>query len=111
MFPGIGTVVNVAAVLLGATLGVLLGNRLPQRTRELVTDALGLVTLLIAGHGIGVAAIVEWSLFGGCVLTAFGVLVALARQPRPEQQPVTVRGPVGYAGPGSLGGTESALRR
>ncbi len=48
MFPGIGTVVNVAAVLLGATLGVLLGNRLPQRTRELVTDALGLVTLLIA---------------------------------------------------------------
>ena len=48
MFPGIGTVVNVAAVLLGAALGVLLGNRLPQRTRELVTDALGLVTLLIA---------------------------------------------------------------
>lgn len=48
MFPGIGTVVNVAAVLLGASVGVLLGNRLPQRTRELVTDALGLVTLLIA---------------------------------------------------------------
>lgn len=48
MFPGIGTVVNVATVLLGAGMGVLLGNRLPQRTRELVTDALGLVTLLIA---------------------------------------------------------------
>lgn len=48
MFPGIGTVVNVATVLLGAGVGVLLGNRLPQRTRELVTDALGLVTLLIA---------------------------------------------------------------
>jgi hypothetical protein len=70
-----------------------------------------MVTLLIAGHGIGVAAVLEWSLFAGCVLTALGVLVALARQPRPEQQPVTVRGPVGYAGPGSLGGTESALRR
>ncbi len=70
-----------------------------------------MITLLIAGHGIGVAAVLEWSLFGGCVLTALGVLVALARQPRPEQQPVTVRGPVGYAGPGSLGGTESALRR
>ncbi|WP_241153921.1 DUF554 domain-containing protein [Nocardioides pantholopis] len=40
---------NVAAVLLGALLGVLLGNRLPQRTREAVTDGLGLVTLLIAG--------------------------------------------------------------
>jgi uncharacterized membrane protein YqgA involved in biofilm formation len=49
VIPGIGTVVNVATVLLGATLGVLLGNRLPVRTREVVTDALGLVTLLIAG--------------------------------------------------------------
>jgi uncharacterized membrane protein YqgA involved in biofilm formation len=49
VIPGIGTVVNVATVLLGATVGVLLGNRLPARTRDLVTDALGLVTLLIAG--------------------------------------------------------------
>lgn len=49
MIPGIGTVVNVATVLLGSTIGVLLGNRLPQRTRDVVTDALGLVTLLIAG--------------------------------------------------------------
>ena len=32
-----------------APLGVLLGNRLPVRTRDVVTDALGLVTLLIAG--------------------------------------------------------------
>jgi uncharacterized membrane protein YqgA involved in biofilm formation len=49
VIPGIGTVVNVATVLVGATLGVLLGNRLPVRTRDVVTDALGLVTLLIAG--------------------------------------------------------------
>jgi uncharacterized protein len=49
VIPGIGTAVNVATVLLGSTLGVLLGNRLPTRTRDLVTDALGLVTLLIAG--------------------------------------------------------------
>ncbi len=41
MIPGIGTVVNVATVLLGATLGVLLGNRLPTRTRDVVTDAIG----------------------------------------------------------------------
>jgi uncharacterized protein len=49
VFPGIGTVVNVATVLIGASIGVLVGNRLPTRTRDLVTDALGLVTLLIAG--------------------------------------------------------------
>jgi len=48
VFPGIGTLVNVAAVLLGAGLGVALGHRLPQRTRDVVTDGLGLVTLVIA---------------------------------------------------------------
>ncbi len=48
MIPGLGTAVNVATVLLGAVLGKLLGNRLPERTRDLVTDGLGLVTLLIA---------------------------------------------------------------
>jgi uncharacterized membrane protein YqgA involved in biofilm formation len=49
VIPGIGTLVNVATVLVGATVGVVLGNRLPVRTRDVVTDALGLVTLLIAG--------------------------------------------------------------
>ena len=48
MFPGVGTVVNIATVLVGSTLGVLLGHRLNERTRALVTDGLGLVTLLIA---------------------------------------------------------------
>ena len=49
MFPGIGTLVNVVTVLLGTVLGVLVGHRLRQRTRDVVTDGLGLVTLLIAG--------------------------------------------------------------
>lgn len=48
MFPGVGTLVNVVAVLLGAGLGVALGHRLHQRTRDVVTDGLGLVTLVIA---------------------------------------------------------------
>jgi len=48
LFIGIGTVVNVATVLVGSVLGVLIGHRLSHRTRELVTDAIGLVTLLIA---------------------------------------------------------------
>jgi len=49
VFPGVGTVVNVATVLLGAGLGVVLGHRIPDRVRDLVMDALGLVTLLIGG--------------------------------------------------------------
>jgi len=48
LFIGIGTVVNVATVLIGSLLGVLIGHRLSHRTRDLVTDALGLVTMLIA---------------------------------------------------------------
>lgn len=49
MFRGFGTVVNVTAVLVGSGIGVLVGQRLPERTRNVVTDALGLVTMLIAG--------------------------------------------------------------
>src|SRR4051812_27703322 len=48
VFPGIGTAVNVGAVLVGTAVGVLVGHRLSHRTRDVVTDALGLVTLLIA---------------------------------------------------------------
>ena len=48
MIVGTGTLVNVATVLVGCGVGVLVGNRLPVRTRDLVTDGLGLVTLLIA---------------------------------------------------------------
>lgn len=51
-FVGLGTVLNVFAVLLGATVGMLVGHRLPQRTRDVVTDCLGLVTLLMAGLSV-----------------------------------------------------------
>jgi uncharacterized membrane protein YqgA involved in biofilm formation len=49
LIAGSGTAVNVVTVLVGSSVGVLAGNRLQSRTRDLVTDALGLVTLLIAG--------------------------------------------------------------
>jgi len=48
VFRGAGTLLNVTTVLVGSGIGVLLGNRLPGRTREVVTDGLGLVTLLVA---------------------------------------------------------------
>ena len=67
--------------------------------------------LLLAGGGVGWLVVLEWSLFIGCALAGAAIAVRAARAPRPEPAPVTVRGPVTYAGPGSLGGTESALRR
>lgn len=57
MFTGFGTVLNVTTVIVGSGLGVLLGHRLPQRTRDVVTDALGLVTLLIAA--LSAAAVLD----------------------------------------------------
>lgn len=46
--PGLtGTLLNVAAVLLGTSVGVLLGARLPDRVRATTMAGLGLVTLAI----------------------------------------------------------------
>jgi hypothetical protein len=55
-------------------------------------------------RGAALASVVAGSL-------ASVVVVALTRAEPDVDAPITVRGPVSYAGPGSLGGTESALRR
>lgn len=52
MFIGIGTAVNVATVVIGALLGIALGNRIPERTQETVTSVLGLFTLVIGGLSV-----------------------------------------------------------
>jgi hypothetical protein len=67
--------------------------------------------LAVAGGAVGLFAALAW-----CgVLGTFGAVLAItgriAPAPAEPAAPVTVRGPRSYAGPGSLGGTESALRR
>lgn len=42
----IGTLVNVATILVGTFLGVVVGSKIPVKTRTLITDALGLVTFI-----------------------------------------------------------------
>ncbi len=74
MFPGIGTLVNVVTILVGSALGVLLGHRLPHRTRDVVTDSLGLVTLLIAALS---AAAVADPVLERAVGTSAPVLIVL----------------------------------
>lgn len=95
MFPGIGTLVNVLTILVGATVGVLVGHRLPQRTRDVVTDALGLVTLLIAA---ATAASVADPALVAAVGSSAPVLIVLGS--------LVLGGVVG-----SLLGVESALER
>ena len=57
MFPGVGTLINIITIITGASLGVLVGNRMNSKTRTLLTDVLGMVTLL----GAGSALIPLWS--------------------------------------------------
>jgi uncharacterized membrane protein YqgA involved in biofilm formation len=75
---GLGTILNVLAILVGAGLGVLIGHRLPERTRRTVTDALGLVTLVIGGLTIVALtdeAYVEAVGSGGTLLVVLGALL------------------------------------
>jgi uncharacterized membrane protein YqgA involved in biofilm formation len=46
MFVGLGTLINIATIVGGATLGVLVGGRMLTRTRTLITEVLGLITIL-----------------------------------------------------------------
>jgi hypothetical protein len=68
--------------------------------------------LMIAGGHIGLVTALEWCVIAGCTVSVtVAALTRRARVKAREETPVTVRGPITYAGPGSLGGTESALRR
>ncbi|GLU45903.1 DUF554 domain-containing protein [Nocardiopsis ansamitocini] len=73
--PGVGTLINVVAIVLGGGLGMLLGARLPERTRSVVTDALGLVILLVAA--LSAAEILSPALVGA-VGSAAPTLIVLA---------------------------------
>ncbi|MGB7450399.1 MAG: DUF554 domain-containing protein [Ornithinimicrobium sp.] len=98
-FPGVGTVVNVAAIIVGSLVGMTAGHRLPERVRSVVTDALGLVTLVVAalsaaevsapafeqavGPGVPVLVVLGSLVFGGIAGAALGLerrLQALAGQ-------------------------------
>ena len=52
MIIGLGTLVNVVAIVVGTAAGVLLGNRLSEKTSRVVTDGLGLVVLVLGGLNV-----------------------------------------------------------
>jgi hypothetical protein len=73
-----------------------------------------MAVLIVAGGHVGLAGALLWSIAFGCAAAAVMLCVT---QPEPppglssDDFEITIRGPMSYAGPGSLGGTESALRR
>ena len=71
---GSGTILNMVAILIGSGLGVLIGHRFPQRTRDTVTDALGLVTLVIGA--LSIVALTNTA-FSDSVGTAAPLLIVL----------------------------------
>jgi len=82
--------------------------------RQLGLDPLELTwvgTLLVAGGGLSSFAVVVWSVALACTGCALAVVLRTSSGAVDAATPITVRGPKTYAGPGSLGGTESALRR
>jgi hypothetical protein len=76
-------------------------------------DAAWTGVLMIAGGYVGLVNALLWSLVLGCFASAISIAIRRPRPDRPkrEEVPITVRGPITYAGPGSLGGTKSASRR
>jgi uncharacterized membrane protein YqgA involved in biofilm formation len=52
MIVGLGTLINVVAIIFGTVVGVLVGNRLSEKTSRVVTDGLGLVVLVLGGLNV-----------------------------------------------------------
>lgn len=92
---GAGTLINIVAVLLGAGVGVLVGDRLSERTRSTVTDGLGLITLVVGALNVmsigddafGDAVGADWTLIvvlgavvlGGVIGSVLGIEPGLER--------------------------------
>ena len=71
---GLGTIINVLAIVAGSGIGILIGHRLPVRTQVTVMDALGLFTLVIAA--MNCFALVDES-YLAAVGAAAGTLIVL----------------------------------
>jgi hypothetical protein len=71
------------------------------------------VLLLVTGHSVGLLTALVACVLLGVFGAAAEIALRLPDEPdeQPREQGPPVYGPGAYAGPGSLGGTESALRR
>ncbi len=105
--------VALGLVALGLLPFVLVGLYYAEQFGLGPIEVLWEAALVLSGGYAGPLGIVVWSLVLACALLAAGVALGKrgARARADDAPPVTTRGPLGYAGPGSLGGTKSALRR
>ncbi len=52
MIAGVGTLINVVAILIGSSIGILAGTRITKKSQSLITDVLGLITALGAASAL-----------------------------------------------------------
>jgi hypothetical protein len=108
----LGAGAAVAAVMAGLLLPILLVVHLMGAFSLGPLEGVWFGAVALAGGHVSVPGALALALLGGLLWAVVLILRArgrLAAAAPPE--PVVTRGPAGYAGPGSLGGTESALRR
>jgi hypothetical protein len=106
-----GRALRLSVVVLGALPVVIVAVALARSLGLGPVDAAWELVLLTAGGHVSPLSVLLWSIVAGC---GVGALLVAAHGHTPadvDEIPITVRGPKTYAGPGSLGGTESALRR
>lgn len=72
-----GTLINVLAIVLGSAIGVLLGNRLPEKMSRTLTDAMGLIVLVIGALNLAELGDEAFAKATGVFPTILVVLAAL----------------------------------
>jgi len=70
-----GTILNVVTVLIGTTLGLLVGSRMPARIQQTLTDGLGLFVLAI-GFALALRLLLDPEIPTGADLAVLGGLLA-----------------------------------
>ena len=104
--------VRVALVLIGLALPALMAVHYALALDLGPLDLAWLAFLITAGGHISPLAALVLSVLAGCLCGVVAVVRTRRRVVKQDEpEPIRTRGPLGYAGPGSLGGTESALRR
>jgi uncharacterized membrane protein YqgA involved in biofilm formation len=75
VFVGVGTLINIAAIVIGTLIGRIFGDRLKSETRNLLTDILGSVTLI--GAASALISLFDQKL-SDAVPNGFPILIVLA---------------------------------
>jgi hypothetical protein len=103
---------RVALVLLGLILPAVMVLHYGLALDLGPLDMVWLAVLITAGGHVTPLAALFLSVLAGCFVGVVAVVRTRRRVVREaDPEPIRTRGPIGYAGPGSLGGTESALKR